>query len=34
MFDGLSRELNQLKLALQVMGILEKLMYFGIKMPS
>lgn len=31
MFDGLSRELNQLKLALQVMGILEKLMYFSLQ---
>lgn len=33
-YDGLSREFNPLKLALQIVGILENLMYFRVKMPN
>lgn len=34
MYDELSRGLNPLKLALEIMGVLEKLMYFRVKIPN
>lgn len=33
-YEELSRELNLLKLALQILGILEKLTYFRVKMSK